>query len=484
MSKTQILICDDDSLFHLGLKQTLRDLFQVKSAYHGDEALAILRNHPVDLLLLDIQMRSVDEGLAYISRFLEVDPELSIVITSSRKDFRSVREAMRLGACDYISKDMELEELVYILNQVLERRNAYQQHLQQKNEVTRTQKQHLFVGESPVIQKLRRTIEKVKKSQANVLITGETGTGKELVARQLRNSRDDGSFVPFIAVDSSTIQGSTAESLLFGHEKGAFTGADRATKGVFEEAHQGIVYLDEIANMPLDIQAKLLRVIQEKEIARLGSTKVIPLEFRMICATNQDLEELSRLGKFKYDLFQRLNAIPIHVPPLRERTEDIPILLQYLTQKRSSSVKFTDASIDVLMKYSWPGNIRELNNVIDYVITLADGPCIEPQDLPVHVFKEMRTGTGSPPNRALGTSQKFYEKVSQFEKGILVEAYQKYSSNLSQLSVILGMDRSHLYKKLREYEIHPVSKGKVAPKGLEKENNSHSPSPSLDKKPT
>ena len=293
-----ILICDDDKTFHLAVKHSLKGKYECRSAYNGDEALAIVRAQKIDLVLLDIQMRTPDEGLVYIPRLKDADPDLMIVMASGTTDFRTVRDAIRLGAVDYIPKSFDPDDLEHTLELVLQRRALERKNDRLNFEAVASLRKQVLVGESTPARELRKKIERMRASPANVVITGETGTGKEVVARLLRKTLPDGSLEPFVAVDSATIQGSTAESQLFGHERGAFTGAEKMSKGVFEEADGGVVYFDEIANMPLEIQAKLLRVLQEKEITRLGSPKTIALEFRVICATNRNLDELVREGKF------------------------------------------------------------------------------------------------------------------------------------------------------------------------------------------
>lgn len=314
-----ILICDDDRDFHYAIKTILKGLYNTRSTYHADEALAVVKNHQIDLLILDIQMRTPLEGLDAIPKFREIDPELTILIASGLTDYRTVIKAIQLGATDYIVKGDESEGILLRISQAFEKKALIHQKKQQNFEAVTTQKQHLLLGNSLSTQKLRKTIDRMRQSSADIVITGETGTGKEVVARQFRGTLPDGTLAPFVAIDSSTIQASTAESILFGHEKGAFTGADKATQGLFEVAEGGIIYFDEIGNMPLEIQAKLLRVIQEREVSRLGSSKILPLRFRVICATNKDLEKMVGHGLFKDDLLQRLNVLPIHLSPLREK---------------------------------------------------------------------------------------------------------------------------------------------------------------------
>lgn len=449
-----VLVCDDDSSFHLAVKYTLKGKYECRSAYHTDEALAIIRKYPVDVLLLDIQMRTPDEGLSSIPRFREADPDLAIVMSSAITDFATVREAMLLGATDYIPKDFDIDDLKYTLEKVQERRSLLKRQAQQNFEAVSFQKRHVLVGTSPKIQSLRKIIEKVSQSNANVVITGETGTGKEVVARLLRKTRPDGTLAPFVAVDSSTIQNSTAESALFGHEKGAFTGAERVTKGIFEEAHGGTVYFDEIANMSLENQARLLRVIQEKEVVRLGSSKAISLEFRVICATNKDLDEWVKEGKFKEDLLQRINVLPIHIPSLRERKEDIAILAQHFAEKQSLNrrLAFSSEALQMLQAYTWPGNVRELSNLVAYLATMAEVDEIGVADLP----PKFRNAIKSEEHQKTASSELecFYSRIFKVEKEILTQEYSKSEGNISRLALSLGMDRSHLYSKLKEHGIH------------------------------
>jgi DNA-binding NtrC family response regulator len=464
----QLLICDDDAVFQLSVKQVVKGKYECRTAYNADEALVILRKHPVDILLLDIQMRSTSEGLNFIPKFLEIDPDLAISMVSGLTDYKTVRDAMVLGAADYIGKDLEPEALLLSLGKLLERRALIQRKDQQNFEAVTVQKQHSLVGQSPQIIQLRKTLERIRKSPANVVIFGETGTGKEVVARQLRGMLPDGSLAPFIAVDSSTIQSSTAESLLFGHEKGAFTGAEKTTKGIFEEAHGGLVYFDEIANMPLDIQAKLLRVLQEKEVARLGSSKVMQLDFRVVCATNKNLDEMVKTGQFKDDLLQRLSVLPIELAPLRERRDDIPLLVEHFMRKQplaANGLSFTSEALEILMNYAWPGNIRELSNLIAYVVAMTEGNEVDVADLPPKIRDAVQSAARSALKSGAimagsAAGGNFYDQVGAFESALLAQAYTQHDANVSKMALALGMDRSHLYTKLKEYGIHGPKSGK------------------------
>lgn len=451
-SLPQILICDDDSLFHLAVKSALKGIFAMRSAFNGDEALAILKKHSIDLVLLDVQMREPGEGLEYIERLREEDPDLAIIMTSGLTDFPTVREALRLGATDYISKSFDFEELPLILQQALDRRSLLRRKDQQNFEVASSQQRHQLVGESPSVEKLRHTLGKYRNGTANVLIHGETGTGKEVFARQLRSTLNDNTLAPFITIDSATIQSTMAESILFGHEKGAFTGADRATKGIFEEAHGGIVYFDEIGNMPLDIQAKLLRVLQEKEVVRLGSAKPIPLEFRVVCATNKNLETEVKEGRFKDDLFQRINVLPITIPPLRERKSDIPLLLEHFVKihrKDGARLRFSDSAVELLQAYPWPGNIRELGNLVSYLVTMAEGDLISEEDLP----QKVRDGSPSAGPISSTSQEGFYPRMTAYEASLLRAEFARHEGNVGRMAEALEMDRSNLYAKLKSHKI-------------------------------
>ncbi len=319
---------------------------------------------------------------------------------------------------------------------------------------------HELIGKSEAIQDLRRIIKKVKQNNLNIIIHGETGTGKEIVARMIRKALPSNLSEPFVAVDSSTIQSTIAESMLFGHERGAFTGADRQQKGLFEQANGGIIYFDEIGNMPLDIQAKLLRVIQEKEIRRIGGTITIPLKFRIIVATNKNLDEMVKKGEFKEDLYQRLNVIPISIKPLKERVEDIPVLIEHFLNQdicNKNELIFSNEAVRVLEEYPWSGNIRELKNMVGYVATMTDGDIIKISDLSNDIQKFATSSNFSQTKQGkefFSENKTFYDRVVEFEKKYLIDVYTKENGKISTISRKLQMDRSHLTQKLIEFGIH------------------------------
>ena len=460
----KILLVDDDKNIHLALKSTLAGDYEIKSAYNGDEARAVLKNTSVDLVLLDMEMRNEREGLEVIPKILEIQSDAIIIFFSGNTGFSNVRNAMKAGAYDFVPKDSGPDELRHVFTKALELRKLKSLNKQSQNELKRVYKNHILIGSSPGIEKIRKQIERARLSPAPVVIYGETGTGKEVIARLLRKTFADGSMEPFVAVDAGTIQSTVSESVLFGYEKGAFTGAEKTTRGFFEEADGGCIYFDELANMPIEIQNKLLRVIQEKEVLRIGSSKPISLEFRVICATNQDLETMSAQGKFKEDLFQRLNVLQIQIPPLRDRPEDIPALLEHYADSLANGlpkISFLPETITIIQKYPFPGNVRELVNLVLYLYSMSEETSISPLDLP----PKFQTTYPSPLNKSAPTEahevnleRNFYKRVEQFEKGFLELEYKRVDGNVSKLAMELGMDRSYLHTKLKNYGIHQARK--------------------------
>lgn len=453
-AQPKVLICDDEDTIHLAIKSVLGNEYDIKSARNGDEATAILRNQNFDLVLLDMHMRSEREGLDLIPKILQLQEQIEVICFSGSTDFEIVRDAMKLGATDYVSKDVGADELRHVFAKALEHRSLKSQNLKTQYEVRKAHQGNLLIGTSPAITKIRKQLERARLSPAPVVIFGETGTGKEVVARNLRKIYDDGSLEPFVPVDSSTIQSSVSESVLFGYEKGAFTGAEKTTRGLFEEADGGTIYFDELGNMSLEIQNKLLRVIQEKEVLRIGSSKPLSLDFRVICATNQNLEALVAEGKFKDDLYQRLNVLQIQIPPLRERIEDIKPLLDHFSETLSNGLpvlRFLPETMAVIEAYPFPGNVRELANLVLYLYSMCEESEISPLDLPPKFQNlsatEKTTSQSEYP-------QNFYQAVEQFEKSFLEKAYTETEGSVSKLASSLGMDRSYLHGKLKKYGIH------------------------------
>lgn len=458
--KPRLLVCDDDKAIHFALKSVLSEEYEMRSAYNSEEAIIIIKKNEMDLVLMDLDMRTPEEGLHAIPQILEIQSDVAVIVFSGKTDFNLVRTAMKNGAYDYVAKDSGPDELKHVFHKALERKTLREKGLQVQHEI-KIANQIQLLGNSPQIQKIRKQIEKARASSAPVIIHGETGTGKEVVAKLLRKTGTDQALEPFVSVDSGTIQSSVAESILFGYEKGAFTGAEKTTRGLFEEANGGSIYFDELANMPLEIQNKLLRVIQEKEVLRIGSARPITLEFRLICATNQDLEKLVASGKFKDDLYQRLNVLPIEIPPLRERTEDIPLLLEYFAKTHSQgqpTLHFLPETLSTLKAYPFPGNVRELVNLVQYLYTMSESSEISPLDLPPKFRKNSFSEGQALPTPVPTSFKNFYSAVENFEKEFLTEAYRNLAGNISKMSTELEMDRSYLHGKLKSYGIHQSKK--------------------------
>jgi DNA-binding NtrC family response regulator len=458
---TRILIVDDNQNFHLMIKTALKGKFEFRSAYHGDEALVILKKEAIDIVLMDVQMRTPNEGFETIPKVRDIDPEMIIIMSTGLTDVNTLREAIKLGVHDYIPKDFSVEQLQMAIESATERRKTQKRDRQSRTELRTIQQKPKLIGSSPQAERIRMMIQKLRRSHANILITGESGTGKEVVARLLRGEDEEGRLAPFISIDSSTIQSSTAESVLFGYEKGAFTGAEKQTRGLFEEADGGIIYFDEIGNMPLDIQAKLLRVIQEKEILRMGSSRTIPLDFRVVAATNKDLEKMAQEGQFKEDLLQRINVLPIALPPLRERKEDLPELIRYLAERNHLGsdplIRFSEEAMEALLNYDWPGNIRELSNALVYAQTMSVEGWVEKSDLPSKI-RDQRSIQGQPRAEQLSLQKRLWD----FEKSLFEEEYKKHDGNVSKMAIAIDMDRSHLHQKLKHFGIHRPNEKKQA----------------------
>jgi two-component system nitrogen regulation response regulator NtrX len=464
----RILICDDDRNLHLGLKSTLGKDFDIRSAYKAEEALLLLKKSTTDILLLDMDLGTGKDGLTVIPKVLEVQSDIRIILFSGSTDFELVRNGMKLGAFDYIQKGCGLEELRHGFTKALEHRELKKRTAQTQRELTQNTRHLTLIGKSPAIERIRRQIDRARNSRAPVLIQGETGTGKEVVARMLRKTLSDGLLEPFVAVDSSTIQSSVAESILFGYEKGAFTGAEKSTPGLFEEADGGALYFDELGNMPLEIQNKLLRAIQEKEVLRIGSSRPLQLDFRVIAATNREIQGMVNGGTFKDDLYQRINVLQIDLPPLRERPEDIPDLLEHFSRihaEGSPPLRFLPETLDLIERYPFPGNIRELSNLVLYLYTMGESEEVSPFDLPPKFRMQGSSPTPGKTQIRVQTSNgegdplaepDFYRAVEKFEKTYLSLHYRRLNANVSKMAQELGMDRSYLHTKLKSYGIHQI----------------------------
>jgi DNA-binding NtrC family response regulator len=450
-----ILVVDDDAGLRESFRLILDEEYEVIEAPDGPMALAALRSAPVDLVLLDIRLPQMD-GIQVLERIKAIDDSVEVILVTAVKTVRTAVAAMKLGAFDYLTKPFDEEELFAVIRRALERRALEREVQYLRSELDqRDGGEQPIVGEHAEMQKLAKVVAQTARTTTTVLITGESGTGKELVARAIHRQgprRDK----PFVAVNPAAISESLMESELFGHEKGAFTGARQRKIGRFEMAHRGTLFLDEIGTLKHELQAKLLRVIQEREIERVGSTHTIKLDVRFIAATNVDLKQAVAQGTFREDLYYRLNVVPIHVPPLRERREDIPLLVDHFVHRYSRRFgrPVTGVSLDalaVMRDYPWPGNVRELQNVIERLVGLADAPVLGVEDLPFDLmFPDRRAKLKDVENLPLK------EATEEFERQIILRVLERVGWNQSEASRILGVHRNSLKMKLERWGIRAL----------------------------
>ena len=450
-SEARILVVEDeDDQRRLIVGILERDGFSVGSAGSTDEAAASLADNPADLILCDWRMPGRDGG-ELLTEVRNAGLDIAFIVMTAYGSIAHAVEAVQRGADDYLSKPFEREALLLAVRRVLRTRRLETEN-RRLREVPRDEDRFgEITGRSPAMQQLYRTIEKVAATDATVLISGESGTGKELVARTLhRASRRAGQ--PFVAVNCAAIPETLIESELFGHERGAFTGAHRRRAGRFEEADGGTLFLDEIASMPMPLQATLLRVLQEKKVTRLGGSGEVEVDTRVVAASNQDLPRLAASGGFREDLYYRLNVVPIALPPLRERREDIPLLvsrfLERAAAEHSVDVRPPSAAIlRSLMEYGWPGNVRELANVVERLVLLSEDGRADPADLPPEIVEpDLSTGC---PFRLPASGLEW----SAVESGLLRQALDRANGNRAAAARLLGMGYKTFLYRLEKYGI-------------------------------
>jgi two-component system nitrogen regulation response regulator NtrX len=436
----------------------------VEAVESGEAGLTALENRRYDLLLLDVWLPGMD-GLEVLARVRTLDPEVPVVVISGHGSIETAVKAVRMGAQDFVEKPLALEKTLLVVKNALRQRK-----LEAENRALKEQVEHrwVMVGESPVLDALRADIAQAAPSNGRVLIFGENGTGKELVARNIHHLslRSAG---PFVEVNCAAIPEELIESELFGHTRGAFTGALTAKKGKFELADGGTLFLDEVGDMTLKTQAKVLRVLQEQKVEPVGGTATITVDVRVIAATNKNLEEEIRKGTFREDLFFRLNVIPFHVAPLRERREDVPLLARHFIAELSAEYgkrpkELAREVLDLLVAQSWPGNVRELRNIIERLVIMTPGDRIEARHLPASLVGatasagETTSATGS-----LSTAVSDFPSLAaareDFEKRYIWKKYQECGGNMSRTSEALQVERSNLYRKMKGYGLMPARKG-------------------------
>lgn len=452
MKNYSILIIDDEETQRSILKGYLEKKgYKIYSASSGTEGIDLIRRNMIDIVLSDYKMPD-KTGLEVLETVKEINPEISFVILTAYGTIENAVKAMRLGAFDYISKPVDLDELDLLLERIIENKNLKSEILLLKNQLKEKFKIDSFISQSPKMEEVLSIAARSAGSKATVLITGESGTGKEVLAKAIHyaSSRKD---KPFVAVNIPALPETLLESELFGHEKGAFTGADKAKKGRFELADGGTIFLDEIGDIPLNLQVKLLRVLQEHQIERVGSVENINIDVRIIAATHQNLEQKIKDGSFREDLYYRLNIVSLYLPPLRERKEDILPLIDHFVEKYSKEnnkkkLSLSKEAVDLLIKYNFPGNVRELENAIERAVVLCRSDVITVNDLP-NVIK----GFKAEKEMVTNENTSLIEQVEALEKKLIFDALSKTNGNQSQAGRMLGLTERNLRYKMQKYEI-------------------------------
>ncbi|HWP34201.1 MAG TPA: sigma-54 dependent transcriptional regulator [Thermodesulfobacteriota bacterium] len=452
MLKRILIVDDEESMRHMLSIMLKKEGYEVETAANGRQALEVLEQGAFDAVLCDIRMPDMD-GVGFLAALGRRAQELTVIMMSAFGTIDTAIEAMKLGAYDYVSKPFKSDEIILTLRKAEERERLRRENARLRSEVQRTYGFDSIVGKSAPMQEVFRTLQKVSGYKSTVLLMGESGTGKELIARAIHynSPRRDR---PFVAVNCGAIPENLLESELFGHLKGAFTDASRTKKGLFEEAHEGTLFLDEIGELPLALQVKLLRVLQEEEIRRVGDVKSIKVDVRVIAATVKDLEKEVKAGRFREDLYYRLNVLPIHVPPLRQRKEDIPALVEHFIKKYNARLDMKVAGVApeamaLLMEYDWPGNVRELENTIERALVLTDSAYIQPASLPPAV-REFQTKS----RLELLKDEYSIKKSSRIlEEELIRKALAKTRGNRTHAAKLLEISHRALLYKIAEYGI-------------------------------
>jgi DNA-binding NtrC family response regulator len=447
----KILIVDDELSVRDSLRMIFKKNYQVVLAGSSAEAWEKIQREEPDLIFLDIIMPEKD-GMEMLKEIRKIQPLTPVVMLTATKTVKTAVEAMKLGAHDYINKPFDVEELILVAQKALESRDLRIENRRLREEVEERYRFDNIIGKSKEMREIYSTIKQIAEKNSTVLIHGESGTGKELVARaihynSLRKEK------PFVPVNCAAIPETLIESELFGHEKGAFTDAQSRRIGHFEMAHQGTLFLDEVSELSLLTQAKILRALQEREFVRVGGTKTVSVDVRLISATNKNLEELMARGGFRSDLYYRINVVPLTIPPLRRRKEDILLLAQHFLEKHTGGAKkrISPEAMDILVAYDWPGNVRELENIIERIVVLTNVEDINPNDLPASLKTNSRVELIK--QEVLDGRISFEDAERDFEKDIILEALKKSNFVQTKAAELLGISRRILKYKMDKYGI-------------------------------
>ena len=446
-NRTRIVVLDDEREMGAFLVDLLTDDGYSAEAYQkAQDALVALEKSSADLFITDLVMNGM-QGMEVLRAAKQRDPSLAVVMITAFGTIESAVEAMRLGAFYYLTKPFKGADLLLLVERALEEKHLRTEIRRLQREVEAHYHFDRIIGKSPAMQQVFDLVDRLKDSQVNILLTGESGTGKDLLARTL-HYHSNRKHAPFVPVNCAAIPEQLLESELFGYVQGAFTDARKDKKGLFVEAHGGTLFLDEVGELPLLLQAKLLRVIEDKEVRPLGATKGKEVNVRIIAASNRDLRRTVDEGKFRQDLFYRLNVMDIHLPPLRERPEDLPLLIEHFITRSAQSSQVQRLSAEALrifLNYPWPGNVRELENTIERALVLCRGEEITPADLPAHV-------TGSKPQvTSLQDALRRRRALADIEREYVLLAMELTEGRKKEAADLLGIDRKTLYRKLEEY---------------------------------
>ncbi|PYT67658.1 MAG: sigma-54-dependent Fis family transcriptional regulator [Acidobacteria bacterium] len=449
--KTRLLVVDDEQSIRrlcMTIGNTLG--YACTEAENAEAALRRLESDAPDLILTDLKLPAMS-GVELLKQTKKLLPHAEVAIMTGHGSIESAVDAMKLGAYDYIEKPFRVEKMRLLLQRMAEKVHLVTENEFLRERVTTEDNLDGIIGTSAHIQDVLRMISRLKDTRTPVLISGESGTGKELVARAI-HFRGSMAQTPFVAVDCGSLVPTLMESELFGYEKGAFTGATKSKAGLFQAANGGTIFLDEIGELPLEMQAKLLRVLQEKEVRPVGSNNRETVDVRVIAATNRDLEAAYRSGTFRKDLYFRLNVVTVHVPPLRDRRSDIPVLVHHFLERyaKASQIQVTPAAMKSLLQYDWPGNVRELENCIARAVTLGDGKTIDVADLPPTIRSEQgEAGAAATPEASsLSTTA-----LAEMERMTILRVFEQAHGDKALAGKMLGISRATLYRKLKRYNI-------------------------------
>jgi two-component system response regulator HydG len=449
--KKTILVVDDDDAHRTMLRTLVGGWgYDIVEADDGSTAIEKVQEHPFDLILMDVRMLKVS-GLEALEGIKAFNPAIPVTIMTAYSSVETAVEALKKGAYDYLTKPLDFDKLRLTIERAMEHTRLKEENRLLKESLGQHFDMQNIIGRSPAMISLLETVAHVAPSEATVMITGESGTGKELIAGVIHHNspRKNG---PFVKINCAAITETLLESELFGHEKGAFTGADRRKEGRFYQANQGSIFLDEVSEMPLTMQVKLLRVLQERELTRVGGEKVIPVDVRVIAATNKDLVDLKNRGLFREDLYYRLNVVSLEIPPLKERKDDIPLLarhfLEIFVDKNKKDIKgFTPKAMDQLIRYDWPGNVRELMNAVERAVVLARTDYLDDQNFSI-LQPSMQQSTP-----ALSDFDDVDISLEEVEKAAILRMLESVAGNKSEAARRLGITRKTLHKKLKKYGV-------------------------------